>query len=243
MKTATEILSRTEIVGLPLLSSETLRSPEPNSSESESAKSGPTLRLPLGPENQSQEFRRKLLQLDESHHPKVANMALAAEWYVRALSVNDISRGRSIVFSGSPGCGKTKVARRIYKFSSAWGADLILAHRAFHWASLWVDWPKVAESDDESDFSDISQQIESATLVVLDDVGSESDRFKNGVPASRLRRVLTSIEKQKIWCVVTTNLSKEKMLDNYDARGADRLEAFQWMELGEVPSYRRKLIA
>ncbi len=242
MKTPGEILSKTAIAGQPLLSSETLKSLDPNLSEIESEKRQPTPKLPRGPGVFNPEFRKALLQLDEGHHPKVQEMAIAAEWYVRALSVKDLSRGRGIVFSGAPGCGKTKAARGIYKFARSFGADIIESHKISHWATLWIDWPNVAESDDEDDFKDARQQLEQATFVVLDDVGSETDRFKTGLPTSRFRRVLSIIEQAKIWTVITSNLDKTKLLERYDARNSDRIDAFQWMEMGSVPSYRPKLI-
>lgn len=176
--------------------------------------------------------------MDETH-PGARQLAAAGEWYVRAISNNDTSRGKEFCFSGSTGCGKTHAARAIYRFVQAWGPDILLKHRAPHWASMWVDWPNVAELDDEDDFKDIRQQVADATFIVLDDIGSESDRFKNGVPASRLRRILSEIERK--WVVVTTNLSLDELLRTYDARTADRFRAFQHVSIGRVESYRPKL--
>lgn len=141
--------------------------------------------------------------------------------------------------AGSPGCGKTHVARSIYRFAQAWGPDLIITHRLCHWAALWIDWPAVAEAQDESMFADILYQLGGATFVAIDDVGSESDRFRSGVAAARLRRVLSRAENK--WVVMTSNLGLEGLLDCYDARPADRLRAFQWLDVGEVPSYRPHL--
>src|SRR5437868_5310151 len=125
MQTPKEILSSMEVAGRPLLSSETLKSQEPILSEKESGERWKTPQLPRGPETKNPEFRRALLQLDEGHHPNVAKMARWAEGYVRAMSVNKISDGRCMAFSGSPGCGKTKAARGIYKFAQAYGPDLL----------------------------------------------------------------------------------------------------------------------
>lgn len=168
---------------------------------------------------------------------------MAAEWYVRALSVNDMSKGRGIVFSGSPGCGKTKTARSLYQFSEANGAELIAAHKTYHWSSLWIDWPNVAEAKNEDVFEEYQYRIQTARFIVLDDVGSETDQFRSGMPAARLRRVLSMFEGKPLrWVVITTNADYGQLVEKYDARAADRLRSFQWCELGEVPSYRPKLI-
>ncbi len=81
--------------------------------------------------------------------------------------------------------------------------------------------------------------IAESRFTVLDDVGSEADRFKNGISASRLRRVLAQTERR--WMVITTNLAEETFLDAYDARASDRLRSFQWLEVGTVHSYRTEL--
>lgn len=230
-----------EIAGRALLTSATLGSLGLNQSEPPSEPKKPTPKLPRGPGVFSPEYRAKLLQLDEGHHPKVADLAIAAEWYVRAMSVNDLSKGRCLAITGSPGCGKTKVARAIYRFARSFGADILLEHKAPHWATQWIDWPTIAEADDESDFEEGLRKISEATFVVIDDVGSETDRFKSGLPASRLRRVLTLLERER-WAVITSNLTRSQLFDLYDVRVADRFRAYQWMELGDVPSYRSKLV-
>lgn len=235
MQTPSEILNGTEL-GRRLLKNATPESSEPSQSEKEPRRLMPN--LPRGPHVQNPQFRADLLRLDESHHPKVEELAKAAEWLIRAMSVNDLSRGRCFGFSGSPGCGKTKVARGIYRFAMSNGPDLLWAQKRSKWAALWLDWPNIAERDDETDFLDARQQLEDASFVVLDDVGSETDRFKTGLPASRLRRILSIVESNKTWCVVTSNMSRGELVDLYDSRVADRFIGFQWLNLGNVPSYR-----
>lgn len=178
--------------------------------------------------------------MDESHHARLTGLLDAAEWYVRALRGPERSPV-NLVLSGSSGSGKSHVARRILKFAQGYGCEIITAKVISHWATVWIDWTLAAEADEESDFAEVRRQTDDATMVVLDDVGSEADRFKNGVPGSRLRRVLTDCENRRKWLVVTTNMSQKEALEAYDVRVADRLRAFHWFELGEIPSYRPKL--
>src|SRR5690349_4334470 len=141
MKTINEVMAKMQINEKPLVSSETVKSPEANSSNEESKKTVSKLSLPLGPGSESQQFRQALLRLDEDHHPRVKEMAMAAEWFVRAMSVQNKTRGTRIAFSGSPGCGKTTAARGIYRFAGRSGVDIQIANRLGHWSALWIDWP------------------------------------------------------------------------------------------------------
>lgn len=228
----------TDLEKLRIPDSEIPKSSEPPQPLPQSERSTQTPSLPRGTKHKDREFRRKLFDMDESH-PGASKLAQSGEWYIRAISNNDLSRGRDFGISGSTGCGKTHVARGIYRFVQAWGVDICFAQRRSHWGSMWIDWPNVAELDDEEDFKDVRYELERATFVVIDDLGSETDRFKNGVSASRLRRVLSLIEHK--WVVLTTNLTLPEMIESYDIRVADRLRAFNWVELGNTPSYRSKL--
>lgn len=188
---------------------------------------------------ESPEFRKSLFRLDEGHHPKVKTLAITGERYVRKIAHNDFKTGRDLVLSGPPGSGKTHVARAIYDYVQAFGVDICFKHGGRHPSPIWIDWPNVAEADDQSDFLEICYRLETSRLIIFDDIGSETDRFKTGIPTSRLRRVLSLIE--GCWAVVTTNFTKEEFFDAYDARTIDRLRAFKWLSLEGVPSYRTKL--
>lgn len=216
--------------------SETPLSPEPlkprQPSFENAKKNDGTLSQSLGINT----FAERLFRMEE-HHPKVSDMIATAEWYVRRLRSPD-KKPETVVFSGSSGCGKTHIARRIYAFSKSYGADIIDTKHVSHWASKWFDWPLIAEAEDEDDFDDFLYQISQASFVVLDDVGSESDRYKNGAPTSRLRRALEEL--RRTWCVLTSNLSQEEMCGHYDIRIADRFREMAWMEIGTIPSYRPK---
>lgn len=183
-------------------------------------------------------MRAQLFAMDETH-PGAAKLSRAGEWYVRAIANNDQSKGRHFGFSGSVGTGKTMVAKGIYRFVRNNGPDLMYVHSGKPMGALWIEWPNVAELDDEDDFAEIRRQLNECRFVVLDDIGSESDRFKNGVSASRLRRVLAMTENH--WTVITSNLNLAQIFEAYDARSVDRLRSYTWLDGGDQPSYRPKL--
>lgn len=167
----------------------------------------------------------------------VKRLAKAGEWFVRASSHNDASRGRALMLSGDPGVGKTHVARAAYRYVCAFGVEICFL-QGKHPYPLWLDWPRVAELEKQSDFEDVLYEIDRSRILFVDDIGSESDRFKTGVPASRLRVLLSRTENK--WILATTNLNREALFQTYDARVADRLRGFYWLNMAGVPSYRGK---
>lgn len=177
--------------------------------------------------------------MNESVHPSARQLACAGEWFLRAIANRDDSRGKHLGLSGSAGCGKSHVARNVYRFISSWSVDIGATLGAANRCVAWISWPQLAESDDEDDFRAALYELDLSFFLVIDDIGSEADRFKNGIPASRLRRILELVEKK--WVIVTSNLTLEAMIDLYDARNADRLRAYHWVTVGDVPSYRPRL--
>lgn len=116
------------------------------------------------------------------------------------------------------------------------GADILLSKGLSHWSSAWINWRNIAEADDEDDFKDAIYEVRECSLLIIDDLGSETDRFKSGIPMSRLRQFLAEIEKR--WIVITSNQTLAELTGRYDSRVVDRLRSFEWLELGEIPSYR-----
>jgi hypothetical protein len=104
---------------------------------------------------------------------------------------------------------------------------------------VFIDWARLCERDREEAFEEAQREISEADVVVLDDVGSESDKFKSQQSVSRLRRVLGTCEHK--WLMVSANFSKSEWPHKFDARVADRLEAMHYLDLSGVPSYRPKL--
>ena len=81
-------------------------------------------------------------------------------------------------------------------------------------------------------------EIKRAEIVMIDDVGSEVDKYKSGEPTSRLRQILSLCDDK--FLLLTTNLTKTAFFERYDARVADRLQAAHWCDMTGVPSYRSK---
>lgn len=186
------------------------------------------------------EWRQKFVKIDETHHEKTETLARWGEWFMRRASLNDRSKGHQLAVCGSPGTGKSHVGKRVVAFVESYSIDL---WREKHWPSppkaLLVDWARLCERDKPEAFDDALYDIASADVVVLDDVGSESDRFKSQQNVSRLRRALETCEHK--WLMVNANFRKQEWTEKLDARVADRMEAMHYLDMTGVPSYRPKL--
>jgi len=190
----------------------------------------------------SARWRAKWLGLDESAHPEVATLALAAEQFAMRAIRNDPAGPRLLVLGGRPGTGKTHVAKAISRFFNAlavtaWSKGWWTSHEVP--AAVLVEWMAIAESDPHKPGGLWDEAI-GANLLVVDDMGAEVDRYKSGLPVANLARLLNARERR--WNVITTNYPPESWEDHYDKRVADRLRRRAVLvEIKEAPSYWQSL--
>lgn len=155
--------------------------------------------------------------------------------------MNKRTNGTWMVLTGDPGCAKSHVLRAARRFIETHSVDLWYGSKGRWWtnppqccASAWsrvVDQGPIA-------WDDWFAELQTSQAVFLDDVGGDSDRFKTGAPAERLRLVLEACRNK--WLILTTNVPRASISDRFDARVADRLSAARWLSLAGVPSYRPK---
>jgi hypothetical protein len=82
-------------------------------------------------------------------------------------------------------------------------------------------------------------EVLEADVIVIDDVGAESDRFRSGESKADLRDFLEACRNK--WLMVSTNIQKADWMDAFGARVADRLCAARRFDTAGIPSYRQKL--
>lgn len=189
---------------------------------------------------QDDRWRAFHLGLDSGQHPKVEKLARTAEWFAKAYLEDDRANGDSLCLAGNTGCGKTHAARRIHAYVharqiSAWASGKFgpVNHLG---APAFLRWEKVAEVTDSEWDEIIAGEVRPSRLVILDDIGADTDRFKSGVPARRLKEVLDAAEGK--WLLVTTNIQRTNWKAHFGQRVADRLSRCRYLGLFEVPSYR-----
>jgi DNA replication protein DnaC len=131
------------------------------------------------------------------------------------------SRPRFLSFLGTSGAGKTMLAKRVWRWWSKSGMFYTEPMRGAILArpSQWCDWRKFIEECLSGDFSRTADLCKD-WFVVLDDIGAKRD--KSGAWVDKLDTILAS-RSERLWTIVTANLSLQEISEQLDARIASRL--------------------
>lgn len=84
----------------------------------------------------------------------------------------------------------------------------------------FVEWSEIAVEDKRDDDL-LFQEATKSDILLLDDIGSEIDKFKTNEPKERLRRLLG--EREGKYTAITTNIPQENWNSVWDDRVEDRL--------------------
>lgn len=165
-----------------------------------------------------------------------------AESFLKGACLNTPTARRWALIAGPCGTGKSHVARAVSRFFKAHAIDLYCDGPWRISDSIPIayfrDW-KLLTTRTDMDFDAALDAIDAAALVVLDDIGSEVDRFKSGLPTERLLRVLDACADK--FLLMTTNATIEQWPKAFDARIASRLSAASYFDTTGIPDYRPKL--
>ncbi len=158
--------------------------------------------------------------------PQVQTLAdivseFAMRWYKESLGT------RLLVIYGLTGCGKTRVARGLASWASAVAFTRFCEQKLAGVTEIpsvqFVDWGNIAlrERMEERDFLIWLAEADRDSMLVIDDIGTETDPFKTGVPIQRLCDVLN--RRAGKFTLITTNVPAELWSEKWDARVSDRL--------------------
>lgn len=151
------------------------------------------------------------------------------------------TRGRLAISIGPTGCGKTHVARRIAAWARLLAYDRWSQEKRgselprIEYAQASILSPDTCKSDS---FNDRLADIATASMVIIDDIGTETDQFKTMIPAQRLCSILNRCEWTFLW--LTTNKEPSSWEKQWDKRVEDRLLAGTVLEMS-APSYRSEV--
>lgn len=154
--------------------------------------------------------------------PGVQLMADAVEKWCKGIYKRN-KEGRSLMITGTFGCGKTECLRA----ARGYVKDIAVAVYPDFWPKpiifCDVNWSDFIRGQVEDDNREQMEDLISADVIFIDDLGSEEDRFKSGAPTRILGDVLGKIENKFIF--ITSNISPENggWLKRWDGRVQDRL--------------------
>jgi DNA replication protein DnaC len=119
------------------------------------------------------------------------------------------------VFVGSVGNGKTRLAKGIFKTASVHASEAME-----HWGkgpqSTFCRWSELLDARGE-----VFEAACEDDLTVIDDIGAEVDKFKNGQNIEKLCALLE--HRANKFTVITTNISPHLWSQKWDERVESRL--------------------
>ena len=183
----------------------------------------------------SSTYRQKILRLDEST-PEALKLARYVEAFIRSAALNRRAKGTWMVVTGPTGIGKTHALRHAKAFLANHAVDF-WSNKL--WPSipctLFATWSRIV-SFERVDWENWLYDLRSAQMIFLDDVGSETDKFKTGEPAERFRIVLEICEKR--FLLVSMNVSPTLWTSAWDSRVNSRLHRAVCLDLTHAPDFR-----
>lgn len=169
-------------------------------------------------------------------HPKVASLAKWVERWTKAAARNEAVPTRWMAFVGSPGTGKSHAMRSAYEFLRTHNVDLWqLRHYSTPPSARFAVWSNVVGLHDGA-WADFEEDVHRSKFVFLDDVGSETDRFRSGAPVERLRLILDLCRTK--WLMLSSNLTRETFGKAFDGRISSRLQQAAVLDMTGAPDYR-----
>jgi DNA replication protein DnaC len=182
----------------------------------------------------SESFRAKVIGLNESSSlPK--RLARYVEAWIKAAAMNRRENGTWMVISGPPGVGKSHALKAAVTFLANHSVGVYGEFWQRPPSVVWAAWSRIIELD-EDEWTDWLYDLRRAQMVILDDVGSEVDRFKSGAPAERLRVALETCENR--FLLVSTNIQSAQWASNFDERVKSRLHRAAVLDMTGAEDYR-----
>ena len=158
------------------------------------------------------------------HSKETANMLDAVELFTRKALFNR-DQPAFLILVGMPQTGKTQLAKSAFEY---WRIGAITAYDSGRWRfppkctfATWSDLAHVNPEDRAKTYQ--WEDVSLAQLAVIDDIGSEVDRFKNGAPAENLRLILEARLTGRKFTIITTNIPPTQWDSKWDIRVAGRL--------------------
>lgn len=137
-----------------------------------------------------------------------------------------------VILTGPAGVGKTHTMKAVYE----WMRNLPWTMLKEHWkitpTAKWKEFSRHMEDDRFQRDASMSHMA-----MFIDDVGTETDRFKTGEGIEELRLLLDERQKRG-WTMMSTNVPPAEWARRWDDRVADRLfRGWTIIDLWNTPSW------
>ena len=190
----------------------------------------------------SPEFWARIMKLDIKRNPRVGKLVEWGGYFVRRAIRNDRSGPTWLVLEGPTGTGKTTVGKFCVRAFNSCGPDLM---RQFggEWdtarrpSAEYVNWSRFCQqAEAEGDAPGRILDLKENSVIVLDDVGADVDRFKTGANKQYLKDLLDAFDKR--WLMISTNVPKIKWADAFGERAASRMDSAKRFDTTGIPDFR-----
>jgi DNA replication protein DnaC len=136
------------------------------------------------------------------------------------LDIRNKKAARWLTLAGSSGCGKTMLAKRLYRAVNVSGFfKTTVIDNDFSYPSDFIYWPRSAVKLQQGEHPEELHHAQRVKFLVLDDIGATRD--STGYVTGHLGNLLG--ERVGRWTVVTSNLGVEQIAEKLDTRVASRL--------------------
>lgn len=176
----------------------------------------------------------------EVTHQSIQVLANVAQAFAGAWFRADQAHPRTIIFAGDTGIGKTHTMNALYHFCRQHAMEAYQSgkHGVGNVPSIvFAYFPKIV-TQMEDNFTGMFDDAKDCSVLFLDDVGAEIDRYKNGLPAKLLADLLNDRHRRNSWTIISTNLGPTSWEAAYDSRAFDRMfRNSTIVQMFDVPSY------
>jgi DNA replication protein DnaC len=173
----------------------------------------------------------------DNRHPAIGSMLARVESFCRGMAKAP-GQGAKLVLVGQSGAGKTMAARAVYSWLGAVAHGIpYIDNGAIRTPNrFWIYWPTFLDRLKAGSWWEVKAACD-ATLLILDDIGSDHDPSRMGVD-----KLCTILEvRARKWTIVTTNLLPSQWEERFDRRVASRLNRnSRVVDLSQVPDYSSK---
>lgn len=184
----------------------------------------------------SESWRKEVFRFDESN-PKVLKATKEMEAFTKRACLNKRNFHTTLVLYGPTGTGKSSLLNASVNFFNSIAVDLwyysIWPHGSL--SAVTVDSSYLCSITD-SRFDEYLDDLAKCQLIGFDDIGAETDRYRSGIPAARLRAALERCKSK--WVIISTNIPEPRWEAAFDSRVASRMRAGRIVSLDGVKDHR-----